>query len=48
MPDPSPSQTTVQKLITPHDQFIRMVFNTQRAYYIDIYQRGRADKDSTQ
>jgi len=36
MPD---SQTTVQKLITPHDQFIRAVFNTQRAYYIDIYQR---------
>jgi uncharacterized protein with ParB-like and HNH nuclease domain len=39
MPDPSHSQTTVQKLITPHDQFIRAVFNTQRAYYIDIYQR---------
>lgn len=35
---PAP-QTTVQKLITPHDQFIRMVFNTQRSYYIDIYQR---------
>ncbi len=33
------SQTTVQKLITPHDQFIRTVFNTQRSYYIDIYQR---------
>lgn len=33
------SQTTVQKLITPHDQFIRAVFNTQRSYFIDIYQR---------
>jgi len=32
-------QTTVQKLITPHDQFIRQVFNNQRSYYIDIYQR---------
>ena len=32
-------KTTVQKLITPHDQFIRSVFNTQRSYYIDIYQR---------
>jgi uncharacterized protein with ParB-like and HNH nuclease domain len=39
MPDPSASQTTVQKLITPHDQFIRAVFNTQRSYFIDIYQR---------
>jgi uncharacterized protein with ParB-like and HNH nuclease domain len=39
MPDSLPSHTTVQKLITPHDQFIRAVFNTQRSYYIDIYQR---------
>jgi len=39
MTDPLPSQSTVQKLITPHDQFIRTVFNTQRSYYIDIYQR---------
>jgi uncharacterized protein with ParB-like and HNH nuclease domain len=39
MPDSSPSQTTVQKLITPHDQFIRTVFNMQRFYFIDIYQR---------
>lgn len=39
MPDFIPSQTTVPKLITPHDQFIRTVFNTQRSYYIDIYQR---------
>lgn len=35
----SDANTTVQKLITPHDQFIRAVFNTQRSYYIDIYQR---------
>lgn len=39
MPATNPSQSTVQKLITPHDQFIRSVFNTQRSYYIDIYQR---------
>lgn len=39
MPDTAPSNTTVQKLITPHDQFIRTVFNTQRSYFIDIYQR---------
>ncbi len=39
MPGPIPSQTTVQNLITPHDQFIRAVFNTQRSYHIDIYQR---------
>lgn len=39
MPNTGTSQTTVQKLITPHDQFIRAVFNTQRSYYIDIYQR---------
>jgi hypothetical protein len=39
MPIPASSQTTVQKLITPNDQFIRAVFNSQRSYYIDIYQR---------
>lgn len=39
MSESLPSQTTVQKLITPHDQFIRAVFNTQRSYFIDIYQR---------
>jgi uncharacterized protein with ParB-like and HNH nuclease domain len=33
------SQATVQKLITPHDQFIRAVFSAQRSYFIDIYQR---------
>ena len=39
MSESLPSQTTVQKLITPHDQFIRAVFNKQRRYFIDIYQR---------
>jgi uncharacterized protein with ParB-like and HNH nuclease domain len=39
MPNSPASQATVQKLITPHDQFIRAVFNAQRSYYIDIYQR---------
>lgn len=39
MPVTSMQNTTVQKLITPNDQFIRQVFNTQRSYYIDIYQR---------
>lgn len=39
MPVLIPSHTTVQKLITPHDQYIRTVFNTQRSYHIDIYQR---------
>ena len=39
MPDPDASQQTVQKLITPHDQFIRAVFSSQRSYLIDIYQR---------
>jgi uncharacterized protein with ParB-like and HNH nuclease domain len=39
MQAPRPSQATVQKLITPHDQFIRGVFNQQRSYFIDIYQR---------
>lgn len=39
MTDTALSNTTIQKLITPHDQFIRTVFNTQRSYFIDIYQR---------
>lgn len=39
MPDAMFSNSTVQKLITPHDQFIRAVFNKQRSYFIDIYQR---------
>jgi len=39
MPNTNSTQATVQKLITPHDQFIRTVFNMQRSYYIDIYQR---------
>ncbi len=31
--------TTIQKLITPHDQFIRAVFSAPQFYLIDIYQR---------
>ncbi len=34
MPD-----TTIKSLITPHDQTLRTVFNAQRSYFIDIYQR---------
>lgn len=32
-------ELTVKSLITPHDQTLRTVFNTQRSYFIDIYQR---------
>ncbi|HEX74591.1 MAG TPA: DUF262 domain-containing protein [Dehalococcoidia bacterium] len=42
MPD-----TTIKSLITPHDQTLRTVFNTQRSYFIDIYQR-EYKWDSTQ
>lgn len=31
--------TAVRSLITPHDQTLRTVFNAQRSYFIDIYQR---------
>lgn len=31
--------TAVKSLITPQDQTLRTVFNAQRSYYIDIYQR---------
>jgi uncharacterized protein with ParB-like and HNH nuclease domain len=31
--------TTVKSLITPLDQTLRQVFNTQKSYFIDIYQR---------
>lgn len=31
--------TVVKSLITPQDQTLRTVFNAQRSYYIDIYQR---------
>jgi uncharacterized protein with ParB-like and HNH nuclease domain len=31
--------TSVRSLITPHDQTLRTVFNAQRSYFIDIYQR---------
>jgi uncharacterized protein with ParB-like and HNH nuclease domain len=32
-------ESTVRSVITPNDQFLRTVFGTSRAYYIDIYQR---------
>lgn len=35
MPEPS----SVRSLITPQDQTLRAVFNAQRSYFIDIYQR---------
>ena len=31
--------SVVKSLITPHDQTFRTVFNAQRSYFIDIYQR---------
>lgn len=31
--------TMVRSLITPHDQTLRKVFNSQKSYFIDIYQR---------
>jgi len=34
-----PESTSVRSLITPHDQTLRTVFNAQRSYFIDIYQR---------
>lgn len=40
------SQKTVQKLVTPNDQFVRDVFSKTRSYHIDIYQREyKWDKD---
>jgi len=30
---------SIRSLITPHDQTLRTVFNAQRSYFIDIYQR---------
>jgi len=36
MPEYEP---TVRSVITPNDQFLRNVFNTPKAYFIDIYQR---------
>lgn len=33
------SETTVKSLITPLDQTLRTVFNAQKSYFIDIYQR---------
>ncbi len=34
-----PEPTSVRSLITPQDQTLRTVFNAQRSYFIDIYQR---------
>lgn len=34
-----PESTSARSLITPHDQTLRTVFNAQRSYFIDIYQR---------
>jgi uncharacterized protein with ParB-like and HNH nuclease domain len=31
--------TSIRSLITPQDQTLRTVFNAQRSYFIDIYQR---------
>ncbi|MBI4267332.1 MAG: DUF262 domain-containing protein [Chloroflexi bacterium] len=41
MPD-----STVKSLITPLDQTLRTVFNAQRSYFIDIYQREYKWKES--
>src|ERR1035441_4875610 len=35
MPEPA----SIRSLITPQDQTLRTVFNAQRSYFIDIYQR---------
>jgi len=32
-------ENTVRSVITPNDQFLRAVFSTSKAYFIDIYQR---------
>ena len=32
-------EKTIRSVITPNDQFLRAVFSTSKAYYIDIYQR---------
>lgn len=34
-----PETSAVRSLITPQDQTLRTVFNAQRSYFIDIYQR---------
>ena len=33
------NESTVRSVITPNDQFLRAVFSSTKAYYIDIYQR---------
>lgn len=35
----SSSESTIRSVITPNDQFLRNVFSSTKAYYIDIYQR---------
>ena len=32
-------EKTIRSVITPNDQFLRTVFSTSKAYFIDIYQR---------
>ena len=39
MSDSQATQNLGRSLITPNDQLLRNVFNTQRSYLIDIYQR---------
>src|SRR5438105_12780209 len=34
-----PETNVVGSVVTPHDQTLREVFNAQRSYFIDIYQR---------
>jgi uncharacterized protein with ParB-like and HNH nuclease domain len=34
-----PESNVVRSLITPHDLTLRSVFNAQKSYFIDIYQR---------
>ena len=33
------NEKTIRNVITPNDQFLRTVFSTSKAYFIDIYQR---------
>ena len=33
------NEKTIRSVITPNDQFLRTVFSTSKAYFIDIYQR---------
>jgi uncharacterized protein with ParB-like and HNH nuclease domain len=42
-----PESSSVRSLITPQDQTFRTVFNAQRSYFIDIYQREYKWKEET-